>query len=171
MTTILATNRLLLREFLIEDAQSFYELNADPEVMRYTGDSAFESVSQAEDFIRNYDEYNKNGFGRWSVILKSTNKFIGWCGLKLDEENMVDIGYRFFKKEWGKGYATESAKACLAYGFHELKLPEIIGRSAFENKASIRVLEKLGMQFWKKKTCKGIENAVYYKIACDQFLV
>ena len=164
MEKIIETDRLILRRFDSSDAPQMYLLNADPTVLKYTGDLPFQSISEAESFIQHYDHYQKYGFGRWSVILKSSNEFIGWCGLKQHEEAFVDIGFRFFKKEWGKGYATEAAKACLVYGFEYLNLKEIIGRAAKENIASVRVLEKLGMEFWKEDTCEGIDGAVYYRL-------
>lgn len=112
----------------------------------------------------------KNGFGRWAVITKTSNSFIGWCGLKLNEQNLIDLGFRFFKREWNKGYATEAAHACLEYGFEELNLKEIIGRVARQNKASIKVLEKLSMNYWKNGNCKGIEDSLYYRVTKEQYL-
>jgi len=164
MTQIIETNRLLLREFIVSDADCFFKLNSDSEVLKYTGDLPFASLSEAKSFLENYSDYERNGFGRWAVIVKETNALIGWCGLKLNEENLIDIGFRFFQYEWGKGYATESSKATLNYGFNKLNINEIIGRAAKDNIASIRVLEKLNMNFWKNDNCKGIENSVYYKI-------
>ncbi len=170
MKTIIETSRLILREFLLEDAQNMFALNQDFDVIKYTGDGAFESVDSAREFLSKYNHYQQHGFGRWPVITKQDNRFIGWCGLKKNEEDFVDIGFRFFKKDWNKGYATESAKACLDYGFSILKLEEIIGRAAKANVASIRVLEKLGMQYWKDDACNGISDAVYYKIDKSDYL-
>ena len=164
MKPVITTPRLVLREFVLQDAPALYELNADPEVMRYTGDPPFASVQEAEDFVRGYDHYRVHGFGRWAVVLRETGEFIGWCGLKRNELAQVDIGFRFFRKCWGNGYATESARATLAYGFDELEMDEIVGRAARANTASIRVLEKLGMEFWKEDTCKGITGAAYYRV-------
>jgi len=160
---ILDTPRLHLREFTPSDAALFYELNSDPDVVRYTGDGPFESVEAAEAFIRNYPDYKKNGFGRWLMFTKDTNEFIGWCGLKL-VDGEVDLGYRLRKKHWKKGYASEAAQACLDYGFNQLGMQRIIGRVATENHASIRVLEKMGMTFEKQGTCDHIENALFYVI-------
>lgn len=164
MKTIIETERLILREFLIEDAFDMFSLNKDPAVIQYTGDNPFESIQAAENFLKNYDAYQKFGFGRWAVLTKNENAFIGWCGLKRNEEDQVDIGFRFFQKEWNKGYATESAKACLIYGFEKLNLVEIIGRAQKENTASIRVLEKIGMEYWKEGEVDGLEKAIYYRI-------
>ena len=104
------------------------------------------------------------------MILKETNSFIGWCGLKLNEENLVDIGFRFLKKEWGKGYATESSKTALDYGFNTLKLTEITGRVSKDNISSIRVLEKLNMTYWKQDCFKGVEELVYYRIKKNDYI-
>jgi RimJ/RimL family protein N-acetyltransferase len=164
MKFILETDRLYLREFNTSDAQSMFDLNSDQDVIRYTGDPPFESVDEAKEFLANYSDYKQNGFGRWAVILKDTNEFIGWCGLKKHDKGFVDIGFRFFQSHWGYGYASESAKATLDYGFQVLKMDEIIGRAAPENFASIRVLEKINMKFWKRSNCDGFENAAYYRI-------
>jgi len=133
--------------------------------MRYTGNVSFESVADARQFLSTYKDYEKNGYGRLAVIDKETNSFLGWCGLKYHEEGFTDIGFRFFKKYWGQGYATESAEAVIEYGFYSLNLEEIIGRSSQDNIASIKVLEKIGMQYWKNDVCEGIPNSVYYKIS------
>ena len=164
MKKIIETNRLILREFNKDDSVHFYNLNSDPEVLKYTGDDPFSNIEDAEKFLVNYKDYQKNGFGRWAVILKETNSFIGWSGLKLNEENLIDIGFRFFKKEWGKGYATESAKAVIKYGFESLNLNEIIGRASKDNIPSIKVLEKINMSFWKQDSFEGVEDSVYYRI-------
>jgi len=146
MKVIAQTDRILLREMTTIDAQSFYDLNEDPVVLQYTGDSAFTSINEAYTFIATYDQYHKYEMGRWAVINKKSEKYIGWCGLKYhEEEDFVDLGFRFFRNEWGKGYATEAAKSCLEYGFLHLNLDKIIGRADVRNHASIRVLEKIGM--------------------------
>lgn len=103
MKPILETNRLLLRELHPNDAEDFYQLNLNPNVIRYTGNSAFKDVDEARYFLENYRDYKLNGFGRWAVINKDSHRFIGWCGLKFDKiENETDIGFRFFEEEWGK---------------------------------------------------------------------
>lgn len=146
-----------------------FALNQNPNVIRYTGDDPFESEEAAKRFLENYSEYKNTGFGRWAVVLKDTDEFIGWCGLKLHEGQYVDIGFRFFETHWNKGYASEAARASLDYAFQELDLTEVVGRVAKDNLASIRILEKLGMTFWKKDTCNGIENALYYKVSRSEY--
>lgn len=146
----LETPRLLLRKFLEEDAEFFFELNDDIEVIRYTNDEPFKNIEEARVLITQYDQYQKYNLGHFSVQLKETNKLLGWCGLKYHPENgETDLGYRFKKIYWNKGYATEASAACLEYGFNKLKLPFIIATAMKENTASIKVLQKLGMQYWK----------------------
>jgi len=164
------TDRLILRHFDLNDAECFYFLNKDEEVMRYTGDTAFSSIQESYDFIKNYDAYDKTGMGRWTIELKENNQPIGWCGLKLHPNGMIDLGYRLHKNYWGKGIATEAAKVALSVGFEQLQLSEIIGRTANDNLASIRVLEKIGMTFLKKAPCEGIIDSVYYRIKKQEYL-
>ena len=75
MKTILETNRLLLREFNISDAESFYELNLNPNVIKYTGNSAFKDIDEAKAFLENYSDYQRNGFGRWAVMTLPTRGY------------------------------------------------------------------------------------------------
>lgn len=154
MKKILETPRLILRELTPEDYQDFFDLNNDPEVVRYVGDGAFASLNAAKKFLENYDQYEKYGMGRWAVILKPDNEFTGWCGLKfqpeLSESGEVDLGYRFFRKYWGQKIATESAKASVAFGFNTLGLKRIVGRVMSGNNASVKVLENCGMHYVKE---------------------
>ena len=153
MEKVLETERTYLRKLSVDDAKNFFDLNSDNEVIKYTGDSAFENVDEAKSFLLNYDHFDTYGYGRWAVIEKKSNKFIGWCGLKFNPKTEeVDLGFRFFKKYWNQGFATETAQACLQYGFNVLKIPRIIGRAMIENKASISVLQKIGMQYISKTT-------------------
>lgn len=148
---VIETPRLGMRRLTPHDAQHFFNLNSDPEVIRYTGDAPFEDVAEARWFLENYDHYKKFGYGRWAVLLKETGEFIGWCGLKfMPELGETDLGSRFFRCHWNKGFATEAAKACVEYGFEKLGLKRIVGRAMEANAASIRVLQKAGLHFLKK---------------------
>ncbi|MFP3833340.1 GNAT family N-acetyltransferase [Chryseobacterium sp. SIMBA_028] len=162
MKKILETDRFLLRELTVDDAMSFYELNKNSKVIQYTGDRSFESVEEAVTFLRNYKDYGENGYGRWAVIDKSNNEFLGWCGLKYDSsKDETDLGFRFFEKFWNRGVATESAIACLKYGLGQLKLKKIVGRAMSENIASIKVLQKLGFTFDKEFDFDGYKGVIY----------
>lgn len=163
MNTILETDRLLLREFVMDDAEAFFRMISDPDVTRYTGDGG-KTLEEAKKGLeeRLFRDYRKYGYGRWAAVYKATGNVIGFAGLKyLDDVNEVDLGYRFFKEHWGKGLATEAAKAVLGYGVVVLRLQRIIGIADIENKASIRVLEKVGFQFERCTTYGGHDVAWY----------
>jgi|JI9StandDraft_2_1071091.scaffolds.fasta_scaffold150174_1 ribosomal-protein-alanine N-acetyltransferase len=149
------TPRLVLRQTTPADARFAFDLNSDPEVLKYTGDEPFSSVFEAEEFLQAYDQYARFGYGRWLVILKETNKPIGWCGLKnqIEELGIVDLGYRFMRSQWGKGFATESAAASIEWGFANTDISSLVGRVAIGNRSSVRVLEKLGFEYEKDENC------------------
>ena len=161
---IIETPRLYLCEFHDQDAQTFYDMNADPKVLRFTGDIPFDSIEEATAFIKSYDQYKLRGFGRLSVLLRSSGNTIGWCGLK-DHGDIYRSGIQIPEIRIGtRGYATEAAKACKDYAFNALGMTELVGRVARENAASIRVLEKIGMTYWRSGECEGIEDARYFRI-------
>lgn len=153
MKKIIETARLILRPFTIDDVDAFYEVNKNPNVTRYTGDGTITSKAMVEASLRNntLSDYKKYGYGRFAVIHKADNKLIGFSGLKyLEDLKETDIGYRFLEEYWGKGFATESSRVCMDYGFNELNLGRIIGLVFPENVASVHVLKKLGLQFEKQ---------------------
>lgn len=170
MPLIATTERLQLREMTPDDAENAYLLNKDPEVLQHTGDEPFASVEAARAFLSAYSDYRRNGYGRWAVELREDGAFLGWCGLKLHANGDVDLGYRLSRPHWGKGYATEAGRVCLTIGFERFGLEAIIGRTAQANSASIRVLEKLGMTFWKTDVCEHDPAALYYRILRSEYV-
>lgn len=166
---IAKTPRTVLKRFSVKDAAGFFALNCDPEVLRYTGDAPFASIAQARTFIREYKHYEQHGYGRWSVHLIETKEYIGFCGLNFsDTTKEIDLGFRFQRISWGQGYATETGFAALRVGFSTYGLEKIVGRAAAENKASLRVLEKLGMVFEKNFEEQG-QAWVQMSIRRDDF--
>jgi RimJ/RimL family protein N-acetyltransferase len=117
------TERTILRRLTSDYAEDFYALNLDKEVLKYTGDQPFEDIQTAKEFLTNYDQYEKYGVGRLAVIENATSKFIGWCGLKYNpDKDEYDIGFRFFRDYWNKGFATETAKRCIDFYKKRLKI-------------------------------------------------
>ena len=156
MTIFAETNRTVLREITIEDVDPFFEMDSDPEVHRYLGTQPItnrDQIVQTIHYVR--QQYIDNGVGRWAIVDKSTNLFIGWTGFKLVKDlvnnrtNYYDLGYRLIRRYWGKGIATETAKASLTYGFDKLNLNEIIATVNCENAASNKVIEKLGFTLYE----------------------
>jgi RimJ/RimL family protein N-acetyltransferase len=123
----LQTSRFTLRPFVEADVSFLMELNSDPEVMRYTGEAPFSSVEDAKKRIAILrSEFLERKMGRFVVTESKSGEKLGWCGLKwLDDLQVVDLGYRFFRRHWGKGIASETAPVCLSYGYRSLSHQEI----------------------------------------------
>ena len=150
MAIITDTDRLYLREFTLKDTNALYEMNSNPEVLQYTGDAPFKDTFEARKFIEDYDHYQKYDMGRWAVCLKNNDEVLGWCGLKFHpDDKSVDVGYRFLRKHWDKGYATEAALASIKYGFKTLRLKEIVAHVHIDNRVSHKVAIKSGMHYVK----------------------
>ncbi len=155
MVESIETERLILRKFFSSDAEDMFRLDTDKMVHRYLGNTMNKSIDDAKKNINSIiQQYNDNGIGRWAAIEKSSGKFIGWSGLKLNNDIVInghndiyDIGYRLLPKFWGMGYATESSLASLDYGFNVLNLDTIYAITHIENEASHKVLLKLGLDF------------------------
>ncbi len=130
------------------------ELNADPEVIRYTGDVPFVDEREPRAIVeRLRRQFEARRMGRFVVLHRVTGEKLGWCGLRWNAaEEVADLGYRFCRRYWGQGFATESSEASIRYGFEELGLDRIVAHAMKANVASVRVLERLGF----KQTGHGI---------------
>ena len=153
MIQTVETPRLILREVLPSDVDGIFALDSDPEVVKYFPNQLMTDRAQAEkliDYIRK--QYQENGIGRWAIVEKESNNFVGWSGLKFvtdtvnNQSHFYDVGYRLLRKFWGKGYATETAFASLEYGFNVMQLNEIFAGVHIENGASDRIITKIGMK-------------------------
>ena len=148
------TERLILRDLLPTDDEGMFLLDSDPDVHKYLGRKPVQNIEQCREVIEIIrQQYETNGIGRWAVIKKETGTFIGWSGLKLMKEtingrnNFLDLGYRFIKQYWGKGYATETAIASAFYAWDVLKARELCGIAHIDNIASRKVLQSAGLRF------------------------
>ena len=160
---VLETERLVLRRLTMDDVDALMGIFSDPEAMRfYPSTRDREGV---EDWVRWVQKsYEENGFGLWACILKDGDSFAGQCGIMPQEvEGKVEpeIGWLFLRKYWGRGLASEAARASRDYGFEHLGLDRIISLPAPENVRSCRVAENAGlslekevfMERWGKKVC------------------
>ena len=160
--SILENEQCYLREWQLGDGKYHYELNSDAEVVKYTGDVAFENLEAAEKFNQAYDQFEKNGCGRWLLFLKSNDEFVGWCGLKYHPNlDAYDLGYRLLQKHWGKGLATSTSIQVLEWAMSHLPPKRIFAKAAVENIASIRVLEKLGFTKDRVEEDHGMQVIVF----------
>jgi RimJ/RimL family protein N-acetyltransferase len=148
---LLETQRMLLRKFTVADGELLFELDSDPEVMRFLtgGTPTPRAVIQATilpAFLRSYERFA--GFGVWAAIEKSSGAFLGWFALRPEEgggRDEVSLGYRVRRAVWGQGYATEGAWALIRRGFTELGVQRVVATTYQDNLASRRVMEKVGM--------------------------
>ena len=147
---VIQTERLILRTWKIEDADPYYQINQDPLVIEFLRGPL--SMEQVNDFIAFVNKQcSQMGYGLWAVEEKSSEKLMGFIGLDPIHWDApfgpgVEIAWRLGSQFWGKGYATEGAKAALNYGFTHCGLNEIFSFTVPANIRSIRVMEKIGMQ-------------------------
>lgn len=154
MNWILETERLSLREINLQDVDDLFEMDADPQVHLYIENNPVQTREQIVEVVKMLQhQYAENGIARWAVVDKQTGECVGWSGLKLfrtplnGHVNFYELGYRFKTKHWGKGYATETSRAIIDYGFDQLNLDVLYAITHPENEKSIHVLNKLGFQF------------------------
>lgn len=184
MTNVIETERLYLRQWLPSDFAIFAEINADPEVMKYFPKLLSPKVS---DIIANKCQQliADQGWGLWAVGLKdgikASDDFIGFVGLNKTHADMsfapaVEIAWRLHKDYWGQGYATEAARASLAFAFSELALDEVVSFTAVINQPSQRVMQRIGMTDMQDNFYHPALNAdhrlaehVLYKITRQQW--
>lgn len=164
------TERLILRKITTEDADDFFQLDSNPDVMKYVGMKPLTKKEETLKMIENLiNQYEKNGTARLAVIEKSSNRLIGWCGIKLLTEevngfkNIYELGYRFLPEFWGKGYATESALASLDLGFNQLNADKIYAYADVDNQSSNHVLTKLGFENKGSFVDNG-DNCYWYEL-------
>ncbi|MCX5199637.1 GNAT family N-acetyltransferase [Streptomyces sp. NBC_00249] len=142
----LRTDRLLLRPWRESDLEPWAAMNADPEVRKYLGDLLTREQSDAV-VERMRTDFDARGFGWWALELRETGEFIGRAGL--DEIDIpfagVDVGWRLVRSAWGHGYATEAARACLAFAFGTLGLREVLASTTVGNLRSQAVMHRIGM--------------------------
>ncbi|MBD3917551.1 GNAT family N-acetyltransferase [Paenibacillus sp. PR3] len=145
------TARLQLRDWEETDLEPFRRLNADEEVMTYFPKTL--SNEETDVFYQSImSEFQECGFGLYAVEVKESKAFIGFIGFhrptfEADFTPCIEIGWRLKKEAWGKGYATEGAKACLQYGFNQLGFTDVYSFTAEVNTPSKNVMSKIGMRF------------------------
>lgn len=149
LKSIIETPRLILRQWQQSDHEPYILLNADPEVMEFfpSARTPGATVAQIDKLFASIDQH---GYGFFAVERKDNHKFIGFTGLgnpgfKADFTPCIEIGWRLSKENWGQGFATEAALACLDFGFDQLGLDEIYSFTSVHNKRSKMVMHRIGM--------------------------
>jgi ribosomal-protein-alanine N-acetyltransferase len=162
--------RLRLRMLRPADLESLLPIVGDPEVMKYLGAEAGATPSPEETKVileKMIDFWAQHGFGRWAVVNKEDDELIGLCGFRL-LDSTPELFYLFARANWGKGLATEAARAALRFGFEELGFERIMAAARHANIASIKVLTKIGMRYEKEISHSGV-NALCYVSTRDEY--
>ena len=153
MDVVLETERLVLRRFTRDDVDLLVELDSDPQVMWYISKGRPTARAEMEKIILpRFLEYYElfDGYGTWATHEKSTGEFIGWLSLRPrdgDPPDEPELGYRLRRAAWGKGYATEGARALVDLAFRELGARRVYAETMAVNVASRRVMEKAGLKY------------------------
>lgn len=149
MAIDIITERLHLRQWKDADREPYAALNLDPVVMRFF--PGLQSREGSDSDIKRWStELDDRGWSNWAVETRASGKFIGFIGLTVPRRALafmpcVELGYRLAREHWGKGYATEGAKAALRIGFDRLGLQEIVSFTSCINLPSRAVMERVGM--------------------------
>lgn len=147
----LETDRLVLRRFTEADVDNLVSLDSDPEVMRFLAGEPTPRVEIEEEVLpRILRDYDLGPAGRWAALDRSTGEFVGWFALQPPEDGgvgEVELGYRLKAAVWGRGYATEGARALIRKGFTEFGVRRVWGQTMAVNIASRRVMEKAGLRY------------------------
>ena len=156
---LLTTERLLIRNVHIGDHAAMCRIFCDPKVMRF-GDGV-QSEAWVHGWLRTTLErcHHEWGFGPYAVVAQAQQAVIGYCGLfffaDINGRPEIEIGYRLERAAWGRGYATEAARAVRDYAFDTLQIPRLIALIDPANVASIRVAEKIGMRYEQEVMLPG----------------
>lgn len=173
MRVILETPRLALRQFTEDDVDNLFDLNGDPEVMRYLTGGRPTPREEIRDQIipfhlAVYDRFDR--LGTWAAESTATGKFLGWFhfrpGPDADTAN-IDLGYRLRRPAWNKGYATEGSRALISMGFTDLAVERVFAHTMTVNTASRRVMEKCGLTLVRTSPYEGayaIEGAEHGEV-------
>lgn len=177
MHIYLETERLVLRRFTPTDVDNLYELDSDPAVMRYLtgGRTTPREVIRDEILPWILSLYERGGdFGRWAAIETATGDFVGWFGIRPPNAAIpdeVELGFRLRQSAWGRGFASEGARALIHKGFTELGVRRVVAQTMTVNGASRRVMEKAGLtrvrtfhQEWPDVIAGGAQGDVEYAL-------
>lgn len=161
--TCLETSRLFLRRLQLDDVNALFQVVGDPKVMQFWAPGPDQVIEQTLNRIKAINEHwNVHGFGDWAVIEKKQNQLIGFCGLHyITGHAEVNIGYALDQSKWGLGLGSELVKFMLDFGFNFLHLTEIVAVIDPQNLASLKLIQKHGLKYWKESSYMERPRVVY----------
>ena len=160
---ILETARLRLRRFRDEDADVVFAIIGDRVAMQFYP-KTFGPEDAKQWVARNQRRYREDGYGLFAVMLKDSEEVIGYCGIikqNVEDETAMEVGYHFRRDQWGRGYATEAARACMGLAFDSFGADKVISLIRPENLPSRRVAERNGMKLDREVVQYGLAHLVY----------
>ena len=160
---ILETERLLLRRLQPGDVDAIFAVLGDPVAMQYYP-RTFDRKDAEQWVERNLRRYAEHGHGLYAVVLKASGEMIGDCGLvtqQIEGRAELEVGYHLHRDQWGHGYATEAARACMDHAFRELTVAKVISLIRPENLPSRRVAERNGMRVERQVMHSGLLHLMY----------
>jgi len=168
---MIETERLLMRQYFLEDIPKVIEQRTDAEIARYIGGAKLQTPEFIENRIKfSIENYKTYGFGMCAMIWKETGENIGWSGLQpLEDSGEIEVGYGMTKDFWRRGIGFECAAAWLKFGFETANLERIVACANKENTGSWRIMEKCGMKYEGLKHHYGMD-LVFYAISKEEFL-
>lgn len=160
---VLETPRLVLRPFVSQDLEALHAFFIQPDVRRFLWDDRVVSRDTVQALIAaSLASFSAHGFGQWLAEDRTSCTLVGFCGLRpIDETPEIELLYGLVRERWGEGLATEAGNEVLAYAFVRVGLPRVVGRTDSPNLASVRVLERLGMEFEGERVVHGLPTLHY----------
>jgi RimJ/RimL family protein N-acetyltransferase len=162
---VVETERLLVRQWVSDDWERLLPLMTDPRVLRHIGDGRPWPEERVRRFVDGgIEKARSRGWVLWPVVHRASAELIGFCGFDDGFAPEVEIGWRLLPDYWGRGLATEAARAVMDYGFRAFGFPRLISVAQPENRASIRVMEKLGMRYERGFVHEGAAVVSFAKV-------
>jgi [ribosomal protein S5]-alanine N-acetyltransferase len=164
LSWLVETERLALRELTLDDVDAMFAILGDAEAMKYYP-HPFNREDAADWVNRNLERYRRDGFSLYAVALKTNaSDVIGDCGLirqEVEGDSLIEVAYHFRRDCWGRGYATEAARACMNYAFQHLRAPKVVSLIRPENVPSRRVAERNGLAVEKQVVFHDLPHLLY----------
>src|SRR3990167_6785242 len=157
------TPRLVARKLESSDTQLLYLMNQNTQIMATLG-GVCDEIESNKRLMWNLEQWQTNGFGLWLFYDKSTNDFVGRGGLRrlmVDGKEEIEVAYAIMPEFWTKGFATEITSACIKFAFTHYKLQSVVALTQVSNKASERVMQKVGFTYEKNFIHHNMPHVLY----------